>query len=124
MSLLSPQQLVRQTQCPGDGFNALAHIGLLRFAGHQRTVLLEPSSNLPIFHTVGLSPQALASTTTTTAVTSSISVFNTDIDNLTEIQRQLLCVHYPLGHLGFDSIQALARLGLLLKQLASCPKPL
>jgi hypothetical protein len=124
MNLLSPQQLAQQTQCPGDGFNALAHIGLLHFAGHQRTVLLEPSSNLPIFHTVGLSPQALASTTTAMADTRSISVFNAKLDNLTEIQRQLLRVHYPLGHLGFNSIQAIARLGFLPKQLASCPKPL
>jgi hypothetical protein len=62
MHLLSPQQLARQTKCSGDGFNALAHIGCLRFAGHYRTVLIEPSSNLPILHTVGLSPQALAST--------------------------------------------------------------
>jgi hypothetical protein len=56
MNLLSPQQLAQQTRCSGDGFNALANIGCLKFAGHSRTVLLEPSSNLPILHTVGLSP--------------------------------------------------------------------
>jgi hypothetical protein len=123
MHLLSPQQLVRQTKCSGDGFNALAHIGCLRFAGHYRTVLIEPSSNLPILHTVGLSPQALASTS---CVPTNISVlaFNAKIDNLTEIQRQLIRVHHRLGHLGFDSIQRLARLGLLPQQLATCPKPL
>ncbi len=54
----------------------------------------------------------------------SIAAFNAKLDNLTEIQRQLLRVHYCLGHLGFDSIQRLARLGLLPRRLASCHKPI
>jgi hypothetical protein len=99
MNLLSPQQLAQQTQCLGDGFNALANVGLLRFSGHHRTVLLEPSSNLPIFHTVGLSPQALTSNTPAPSTICSLLAFNAKIDNLTEVQWQLLR-DYHLGHLG------------------------
>ncbi len=119
MNLLSPQQLAQQTKCSVDGFTALATIGILKFASHQRSVLLEPSSNLPILHTVGVS-----STTIATLHEALVCAFHTRIDNLTEVQKQLLHVHHRLGHLGFGSIQALARSGLLPKQLASCPKPL
>jgi hypothetical protein len=124
MNLLSPQHLAQQTKRTTDGFSVFANVGILKFGGHTRTVLLDRASNLPIMHTLG-HQSALPTTSSALAhPLTSLQVYTSKLDNLSQVQHQLLWVHYCLGHPGMDRIQALARAGILPKHLASCPKPL
>lgn len=91
-----------------DGFSVLATVSILKFGGHARTVLLDRNSNLPIMHTLGSvsAPQIKSSALTSPSML--LQVYNSKLDNLLQVQQQLLRVHYHLGHLGMDRIQALA----------------
>jgi len=124
MNLLSPQHLAQQTKRANDGFSVLANVGILKFGSHTRSVLLDRASNLPILHMLG-HQSALPTTSSALAhLLTSLQVYNSKIDNLSQVQQQLLRVHYRLGHLGMNRTQALAHAGILPKHLASCPKPL
>jgi hypothetical protein len=124
MNLLSPQHLAQQTKRMNNGFSVLATIGILKFGGQTRTVLLDRTSNLPIMHTLGSQSTLQAKSSALANPLTPLQVNNSKIDNLSQVQQQLLRVHYRLGHLGMDRIQALARAGILPKHLAPCPKPL
>jgi hypothetical protein len=51
MCLLCPQQLAHQTGKEGDGFNALAHHGILTVEGFSSIIQYDRHKNLPIFRT-------------------------------------------------------------------------
>jgi hypothetical protein len=121
MSLLSPQHLAQQTKRANDGFSVFTNVGILKFCGHTRTVLLDRASNLPTLHTLG-HQSALPTTSSALAhPLTSLQVYTSKLDNLSQVQQQLLWVHYHLGHLGMERIQALARAGIF--QNTSRPVP-
>jgi hypothetical protein len=51
MCLLSPQQLLQQTNNIDDGFNIQNKYGTLRFSGHTKTIYYNKNNSLPIFFT-------------------------------------------------------------------------
>jgi hypothetical protein len=49
MCLLSPEQLIQQTNNTTDGFSVHDTSSTLRFSGHTKTICYNKSNNLPIF---------------------------------------------------------------------------
>ena len=108
--LLSPQQLVKQTNNRKDGFHVGAKSAVLTFGGFRKTINYNCSNNLPIFNShPGINK---------------FKWYNTELvedggisDHLTFNQRQLLHWHRRLGHMNYPAIQRFARLNLLPKEL-------
>jgi hypothetical protein len=112
MGLLCPQQIAQQTSKQGDGFNALAPVGILTFEGFTKTIPYDSKSRLPIFNTID-----------------SIHAYSSiqhqeENSSLSKNQRLLLRWHQRLSHMHFGLIQDLARSGRLPKALATCDPPL
>jgi hypothetical protein len=131
MSLLSPQHIAQETKLSHDGFTVHASHGVLTFGGHQRTVLYNPTNNLPIFFTATnldkpiLQPPSAVIPTMVQAYLSSENL--PSHDKLSAVQCRLLNKHYQLGHLHMSRIQQLARDGILGKSYSSlshCDPPL
>jgi len=126
MCLLSPQAVIQQTQKPSDGFQISANKGVFIFAGHQKTVYYNSSTNLLIFFT----STDLQTSSISSDVSSNVAAFLSSVstpDNLSAIQQKLLHKHQQMGHLNMNRLQDLARqgfLGLSNKALANCDPPL
>ena len=111
--LISPQQICQQY---GGSSNFTLDINSARLNIHNNIINIpyDYSSNLPI-------------TCTESNINKYIKAYNLhnhELDNLTKQQRQLLRWHRILGHMGFHKIQAIARQGLLPKDITTCPIPI
>jgi hypothetical protein len=132
MCLLSPQQLLQQTNQNNDGFIVKDTYGILHFSGYKKTIYYNSSNNLPIFFTAPKFTTPPCHTlskelSSATAALLSSEDLHTDTINLSATQRKLLLRHYQLGHLHMARIQSSAREGLLgpnNADIASCDAPL
>ena len=106
MRLLSPQQLVRQTNGLRNGFFVGGDTAILVFDGHSKKIFYNLHNNLPIF-------SSFPGVANFNAYAGVLVGDGSRHDNLTYQQRQLLRWHHRLGHMDFNWIQKFSRLGLL-----------
>ncbi len=109
--LLSPQQFVKQTNGPKDGFHVGAEKSVLTFRGFRKTIEYNCSNKLPIF-------ASHPGVEKFKAFTAKLVEDGGVSDTLTFNQRQLLHWHRRLGHMNYSTIQRYARLELLPKELS------
>jgi hypothetical protein len=82
----------------------------------ELVALINPENNLPTFeaHSFKDTPFAVE------ALNVAISTINaSNIKNLSEPEKELLCWHHRLGHMNFRKVQFLMRTGILSKSEAS-----
>jgi hypothetical protein len=127
MCLLSPQSVAQQTNNKNDGFHVHYQHGIFTFASFKKTIFYNTTNNLTFFFTStdlnAPPPPSYVVSLTTAALLSSTA----RDDNLSPLQRPLLCKHFRFEHLHMTRIQDLAKLGIFgdnNTKLASCGPPL
>jgi hypothetical protein len=127
MCLLSPQHMAQHTNSPNDGFLCRGNLSVLTFSGFCHTILYNSMNNLPIIF-FGTDTESIDTTGHPYASLLSSSLdLSQNPTNLTSVQHKLLHAHQKLGHLNFDTVQYLARSGVLgpaFQSIGNCPIPL
>jgi hypothetical protein len=133
MCLLCPHQLAHQTGKEGDGFNSLAHHGILTIEGFSSIIQYDRHNNLPIFRTQLPHPKAFDLSTAPAVPAIALVSEGENVEHgvpeveeeyksqrLSKNQKTLLRYHRRCGHLHMEKLQQLAKDGILPKCIADC----
>ncbi|MGH3053715.1 MAG: hypothetical protein ACRDL7_01895, partial [Gaiellaceae bacterium] len=117
LRLFSPQACLQWNRHTDGAFKLRHNDSIFLWDGNRMTIPYHPHTNLPT--TYGYHDQSVSQLASAlhTCVTDDIN------QNLTSHQKLLLRWHFCLGHIGFESLQWLARRGFLPKTIANCDRP-